>query len=204
VATAFIVLAAPDRVLALRTCAGLTAAAVGIASLGARLASRAQHKDALAFEKARTKAGATAVAEPKAERSEAEPSEEPATGYAGLTALGTSFLVLGPLVSLFGIQLAPSVTQLQPFLPVLKGLGVLAIAANPLAALEPLVGGPGSLVAQASTTILGVDSTTIGVLQLLFWGSITLVSIFTIQRAPEVQLLVPERQEPADAAKLPA
>jgi hypothetical protein len=174
---------------AARACAAMAAISIALASLGARLASRAQARDAAAFEKA-TQARPAEKAAAQAPLPEDESAEEPASAAGRVFALATLFVLTAPLAAAFLIELSKSVTQLAPFTPILRGLAVLGLAANPLTALEPIAeaafGAP--TVAPATSSFLGVDATTLFVIHLTLWTTIALVSLLSLRRAREVTL----------------
>jgi hypothetical protein len=186
VATPFLLLAAP-REAALRTAFGLAAAAIGLSAIGARLGARAQRKDAEALERA---IAANAVAGVK--RSEIaegkEAAEEPATHTGAVLGLVSVFVVLAPLLAFAGMELAKRITQLEPLVPVLRGIAVLGVIANPFTALEPLLesGTAGPFVTQAATTLTGLEPWVLATLHLIFWVLVSVIALATLRRVREV------------------
>ena len=194
--TPFVVASAGSVAEALRASAGLGLAAVGIAALGARIAARAQARDAAAFGRALAKrastrdaAGTPNDADPaRATEGDEERLEEPPTGASTVFALGLLFLVLGPAVAALGIALAHgALPQLVPLEPAFRGLAIGSLAANPFSALLPLVD-PSTVVAQRLIQALGVEPGTLATLGAALWATAIVLSLGTLRRAPEVRI----------------
>lgn len=198
----FVASTASSAGAAVRATGGLGLAALGIACLGARLAARAQARDAAAFERAVAKprekgAGAAPTGERGARTEGAageggENAPEPSTGASTVFAAGLLFLALGPALAGLGIALGRgALPQLEPLEPAFRWLAVVALAANPFSALVPLVDpqGPiGVVLAQRVPAVLGVDASSVASLGAAIWAVVVLVSFATLRRAPEVKL----------------
>ncbi len=186
VAAPFFFLVAPADAAA-RSALGLALAAIGIASVGARLAARSQSKEVEALAKA-IAGGATGEpsAQERAERDENLPEASKTTST--VVGLAGVFVVVSPMLAFVGIELARRVPQLDPIVPVLQGLGVLGIITNPFTALEPLTGGFTGVIAQASVSLAGVEPGTLSLLHLVFWLLVTVVALGTLKRAPDAPL----------------
>jgi hypothetical protein len=180
----FFFLVAPPGAAA-RSGLGLALAAIGIASVGARLAARAQTKESQALARA---LGAAASGEPSAqehaEREDAIP--EPSRAASTAIAAAALFVIASPLVSFVGLELVHRLHQLESLVPVLQGLGVLGLVTNPFTALEPLTGEFSGLLRQASLSFAGLEPGTISALHVAFWALVTLVALGTLggRRAP--------------------
>ncbi len=185
-AAPFFALVAPPGAAA-RSALGVAMAAIGIAAVGARLAARAQAKEALALRKAAA-LGETGEpgAQERAEREEA--ANEAPRGTAAVVGLAAMFVVLSPLVALAGMEAAKRAPVLAPLVPVLQGVGVLGVVANPFTALEPLTSGFGAAVLQASLSLAGVAPALLATLHLSFWSAVTVIALGTLRRAPPAEL----------------
>lgn len=175
----FFLVAAPG--VAARSELGLALAAVGIASVGARLAARAQAKEGQALARA---LAVSASGEPSAQE-RAEPEDalpEPSRAASTAVAAAAVFVIASPLVSFVGLELVHRLHQLESLVPVLQGLGILGLVTNPFTALEPLTGDFSGPLRQASLSFAGVEPGTISTLHLVFWGLVVLVALGTLGR----------------------
>jgi len=174
VAAPFFFLVAP-KLAAARAALGVALAAVGIASIGARLAARLQRKDAEAL----AKALASRESGPGERAEREEPSSEGTTALGTALGLAAVFVIVSPLLAFSGTELARRIPQLDPLVPFFQGVGAFGIIANPFTALEPLTAG---MLAGPSVAVAGAEPGTLSALHIAFWGLVVLVSLATLRR----------------------